>query len=136
MDREEGPGYAFIAGGVGITPLVSMLETMAGREDVRPVVLFYGSRTVEDLTLHAAIEALVPRLTLSVVYVIEQPAPDWTGEQGFINTDILRRHLPKQFHHFQFFVCGPPALMDVMEVDLPSLGVPADRIHAERFDMA
>jgi ferredoxin-NADP reductase len=32
-------------------------------------------------------------------------------------------------------VCGPPVLMDLMEVDLPSLGVPVDRVHAERFDM-
>ena len=135
MDREEGAGYGFIAGGVGITPLVSMLETMAGREDCRPTVLFYGARTEADLTLRAAIESLVPRLALKVVFVLEHGAPGWPGERGFINTDILRRHLPKNFVHFQFFICGPPALMDVMEADLPALGVPADRIHAERFDM-
>jgi predicted ferric reductase len=135
MDRDEGPGYAFIAGGVGITPIAAMLETMASREDLRPVVLFYGTRSVADLTLRATLEALAPRLTLKLVYVIEHPPPDWTGEGGFINTELLRRHLPKQFLHFQYFICGPPALMDILEVELPSLGIPADRIHAERFDM-
>jgi predicted ferric reductase len=134
-DREEGEGYAFIAGGVGITPFVSMLATMASRADIRPVTLFYGARTEEDLTLRAAIESLAPQLTLEVVYVIEHATPGWAGEHGFINTDILRRHLPKTFIHFQYFVCGPPALMDVMELDLTSMGVPADRIHAERFEM-
>ncbi len=135
MDREEGAGYVFIAGGVGITPVASMLETMASRGDSRPVVLFYGARTAEDLTLRAGLEALAPRLDLKIVYVIEHPAPAWTGEHGFINTDLLRRHLPKNVVHFQFFVCGPPVLMDLMEVVLPVLGVPADRLHAERFDM-
>jgi predicted ferric reductase len=135
MDREEGAGYVFIAGGVGITPVASMLETMASRGDSRPVVLFYGAKTVDDLTLRAGLEALAPRLDLRLVYVIEHPAPAWTGEHGFINTELLRRYLPKNFIHFQFFVCGPPVLMDLMEVELPALGVPVDRLHAERFDM-
>jgi predicted ferric reductase len=135
MDREEGAGYVFIAGGVGITPIVSMLETMASRGDSRPVVLVYGAKTAADLTLRAAIEALTPRLDLKVVYVLEHPGADWAGERGFINTELLRRHLPKNFVHFQCFVCGPPVLMDLMEVDLPSLGLPMDRLHAERFDM-
>jgi predicted ferric reductase len=135
MDREEGAGYLFIAGGVGITPIVSMLETMASRGDSRPVVLFYGAKTAADLTLRATLEALTPRLDLKVVYVLEHPAADWAGEHGFINTELLRRHLPKNLVHFQCFVCGPPVLMDLMEVDLPSLGVPVDRVHAERFDM-
>jgi len=135
MDREEGAGYVFVAGGVGITPIVSMLETMASREDSRPVVLFYGAKTLEDLTLRSSLEALVARLDLTMVFVIEHPGPAWTGEHGFINTELLRRHLPKNFVHFQFFVCGPPVLMDLMEAELPSLGVPVDRLHAERFDM-
>jgi ferredoxin-NADP reductase len=35
----------------------------------------------------------------------------------------------------QYFVCGPPPLMDAMDRLLPGLGIPADRIHAERFDL-
>ena len=48
---------------------------------------------------------------------------------------VLRRHLPHDHRRFQYFVCGPPPLMDAMERTLPSLGIPAERIHAERFDM-
>ncbi|MGA8893174.1 MAG: ferric reductase-like transmembrane domain-containing protein [Anaeromyxobacteraceae bacterium] len=135
IDRDEGPGFVLVAGGVGITPMVSILSTMASRGDLRPVVLFYGARGEEDLTLRGAVEALESRLALQVVYVLEHPPLGWTGEKGFIGTDVLRRHLPPQYRRFQFFTCGPPPLMDAMERALPSLGVPPERIHAERFDM-
>jgi predicted ferric reductase len=136
IDRAEGPGFALVAGGVGITPMVSMLETMAAREDLRPVVLFYGVRSEQDLTLRQQIEAVAPRLRLKKVYVLENAPEGWTGETGYITVDVLRRHLPPNHGRFQFFVCGPPVLMDAMERVIPSIGIPAERIHAERFDMA
>ena len=135
IDRDEGPGFILIAGGVGITPMVAMLSTMASRGDVRPVVLFYGARSEEDLTLRSTIEALASQVALRVVYVLEHPPQGWTGEKGFIGADVMRRHLPPGYRRFQFFTCGPPPLMDAMERVLPSLGVAPERIHAERFDM-
>ena len=135
IDRDEGPGFVLVAGGVGITPMVSILSTMASRGDVRPVVLFYGARTDEDLTLRETLEGLARRVALRIVYVLEHPPPAWKGEKGFIGADLLRRHLPPGYRRFQFFTCGPPPLMDAMERALPLLGVPPERIHAERFDM-
>ena len=58
IDRDEGPGFVLVAGGVGITPMVAILSTMASRGDVRPVLLFYGARAEEDLTLRSTVEAL------------------------------------------------------------------------------
>jgi predicted ferric reductase len=136
LDRMQGPGYAFLAGGVGITPLRSMLVTMAEREDVRPVVLFYGGRRAEDLTFHDELLALQKRMNLKVVYVVENPPPGWEGETGFISADVLRKHLPpKQYRRWQYFICGPAPMMDAMEKLLPAQGVPLEKIHTERFDM-
>lgn len=135
IDRDEGFGFVLVAGGVGITPMVAILSTMASRGDVRPVVLFYGARTEDDLTLRGTVEALASKLALRIVYVLEHPPEGWKGEKGFIGADVLGRHLPPQYRRFQFFTCGPPPLMDAMERALPSLGVPPERIHAERFDM-
>jgi predicted ferric reductase len=134
-DREEGPGYVLIGGGIGVAPLVSMLETLAGREDRRPVVLLYGTHRQEDLTLRDRIEALRTRIDLHVAYVLENPPPGWTGEAGYVDEAMLRRHLPRHHARLQYFVCGPPPLMDAMERVLPGLGIAAERIHAERFDM-
>jgi predicted ferric reductase len=136
LDREQGPGYAFLAGGVGITPLRSMLVTMAEREDVRPVVLFYAARAPEELIFREELLALQGRMSLKVVYVVGEPSPDWKGETGRITADVLRRHLPaKQYRRWQYFVCGPGPMMDAMEELLPELGVPPQNIHTERFDM-
>jgi predicted ferric reductase len=134
-DREEGPGYVLIGGGIGVAPLVSMIETLADREDRRPVLLLYGAHQEEDLTLRERIEGLRSRLDLRVVHVLESPPPGWTGDSGYIDEAVLRRHLPPHHRRFQYFVCGPAPLMDSMERTLPSLDIPADRIHAERFDM-
>jgi predicted ferric reductase len=135
MDREQGPGYVLIGGGVGITPLHAMLLAMAEREDVRPVILFYGTSTLDDLTFRDELEGLAKTMNLKVVVVLSKPPEGWTGETGYITADVLRRYLPKQYKRFQFFICGPTPLMDAMEKALPDLGVPADKIHTERFDM-
>ena len=134
-DREEGPGYVLVGGGSGVAPLVSMIETLAGRGDHRPVVLLYGAQREADLTFRERVERLRSRLDLSVAYVLEHPPPGWSGEAGYIDEAVLRRHLPQNHRRFQYFVCGPSPLMDSMESTLPSLDIPADRIHAERFDM-
>ena len=137
IDREEGAGYGLIGGGVGITPVYSMVLSMEARGDVRPVVLFYGANSENDLIFDEELRALDERMdTLTVVRVLARPSDAWTGERGFINAEILMRHLPDPlYRHFQYFVCGPNPLMDAMEAVLPSIGISADRVHTERFDM-
>jgi len=48
---------------------------------------------------------------------------------------VLRRNLPRQFRRFQYFVCGPPPLIDAMERVLPAIGIPWRMVHTERFDL-
>ena len=134
IDQHEGAGFCLIAGGVGIAPALSMLETLADRGDVRPVVLFAGNRTWDSIILRDRLDELTTRLNVSVVHVLEQPAPDWTGESGFIDADILARHLPAGFRRFQFLACGPTPMLAAVETMLVRIGAPADRIHTERFD--
>lgn len=132
-DLYEGPGFCLIAGGVGITPVVSILRTFADRGDRRPVLACIGNRREEEITFRAELHRLAGRLDLTVVHVLEQPPPGWTGETGRISTDVLRRHLPTGYRRWQFFVCGPDPMMDAMEDALVELRVPAPRVHTERF---
>jgi predicted ferric reductase len=134
-DQAQGPGYVLIGGGIGISPFRSMCETFADREDMRPVLLFYGCRDCESLTFREEFDSLSSRMNLKVIYVLEHPCPAWRGETGFITADVLRRNLPKQFRRFQYFVCGPKPLMNSMETLLPQIGVPWQLVHTERFDL-
>ena len=135
MDREQAMGYVFIGGGVGITPLYSMLQTMIEREDVRPVLLFYGGRHWEDLTFREELDELRNHLNLQVIYVLEDPPEGWQGETGYVTAEVLRRYLPKQYKRFVYFICGPDPMMDAMEEALPALGVPRENVQTERFAM-
>lgn len=134
IDQYEGAGFCLIAGGVGIAPALSMLETLADRGDVRPVVLLAGNRNWDSIIFRDRIAELTARLNVTVVHVLEEPPPDWTAEKGYLDADILARHLPVGYQRFQFFACGPNPMLDAVETALVRIGTPADRIHTERFD--
>jgi predicted ferric reductase len=138
MDRNQAMGYVLIAGGVGITPLYSMLQTMAGREDMRPVILFYGAGNPESLIFREQLLALESsgQLNLKFVPVIDKSHEGWEGETGFIDAALMKKYLPRQYQRFMYLICGPKPLMDAMEKVLPHLGVLPQNIITERFDMA
>ena len=135
MDRHDGPGFVFIGAGVGITPLMSMLRTMADRNDLRPCYLFFGNRKWEGVAFREKIEELKGRLNLEVVHVLSRPPEGWEGEEGRIEAAVLARHLPERYKRLQYFVCGPDQMMDAAEDALVHLGVPNRRVHSERFGM-
>jgi predicted ferric reductase len=135
MDQDEGPGFGFIAGGVGVTGLLSMLRTMADRGDVRPALLVYANGDWEGVAFRDEIERLERRVNLAVVHILERPPSGWIGETGYVTAEMLSRHLPRGYRRFQFFICGPGPMMDAAETALVELGVPAERVHTERFDM-
>jgi predicted ferric reductase len=133
-DRYQGPGFVFIAGGVGIAPLMSMLRTFATRGDSRPCYLFFGMKRIDEATFREEIDTLTTQLPLTLIYVVSDPQSDWTGERDFITVDTLRHHLPAEYQTLQYFICGPSVMQDAMEDALGDLGVPGERVHTERFN--
>ena len=133
-DAYQGPGYCLIAGGVGVTPMVSMLRAFAERDERRPVVVFIANKDWDDATFREELEEMTERLDVKVVHTISNPPPDWRGETGRIDAEMLRRHLPPRSERWQYFVCGPNPMMDAMEVALVAIGVAPELVHTERFD--
>lgn len=137
IDREEGAGFVLIGGGVGITPIYSMAQALAARGDVRPVFVFHGANDADELTFRDRLQALAAENdNITYVPVLVKGDGSDGSETGFITAEILRRYLPERlYRRFQYFICGPAPLMDAMEDIVPGIGVPADRVHTERFDM-
>ena len=133
-DQYEGPGFCLVAGGVGITPIMSMLRALAERADRRPIVVFVANRDWHDATFREELDDLAGRLDARIVHTVSNPAPGWSGETGRVDVEMLRRHLPPGSDRWQFFVCGPNAMMDAMEDALVAIGAATERIHTERFD--
>jgi predicted ferric reductase len=133
IDDNAADVYVCIAGGVGITPMVSMIRTLADRGDGRPVVLLYGSRDWESITFREELESLRERLNLTLIHVLEQPPSGWAGERGFINAEVFKRHLPPPYADHEYFICGPGVMMDAIEKTLSELDVPLWKYHSERY---
>jgi predicted ferric reductase len=132
--HNRAPGFVGIFGGIGITPWISMLRSLAARGDRRPLWLFYANRNLAEAVYRDEIDRLAARLNLTLVHVLEEAPEDWTGETGFVREDILDRHLPRmQRTDFHYFLCGPPPMTKAAERALHAFGVPAYRIHTEIF---
>ena len=137
IDRHPGAsGFVFIAGGVGIAPLIGMLRAMADRGDRRPLWLFYGNRNWERVVFREELDALAGTLDLTVVHVLGEPPADWRGETGFIDRDVLQRHLPPERADLHYLVCGPASMIRLSERSLDKLGIPLKQLHSEIFDIA
>jgi predicted ferric reductase len=138
VDRHEhAKGFVFIAGGIGITPLLSMLRTLADRGDQRKLVLLYANKNRETIAFYDELVELQTKLDLRVVHVLEAPPEGWQGERGFVNAEILNRHLPaeRDKNAYETFICGPKPMMDAVETALVKAGVFMGDFHSERFDM-
>jgi len=133
-DRHPFAGYVFIAGGVGITPVMSILRTFADRHELRPLLLFYGSKEWEEVTFREELELLQGQLNLQVVHVLAEPPQGWTGEQGFIDAEVMGRHLPEKRMDCEYFVCGPLPMQQGIKSALEQLGVPTEQVQSESFN--
>lgn len=140
VDRESSVPIVLIAGGIGITPLLSMLRGGLAAQPNRAVHLYYGVRHGAEHGFRKELEEVArlhPTFHLNVVY--SQPGPDDASGQDFqhaghVDVDILRRTLPAGRH--RFYVCGPPAMMASLIPALGQWGVLPDDIHHEAFGPA
>jgi len=136
IDRyPETSRIVFIPGGIGVTPIMSMMRSMADRGDKRPITLFYCNQEWDTLTFREEVEELRKRLNMQVILTIERPPLDWQGEKGFLNTTILNKYLPPEWKSkgTEVFLCGPAPMMNAVEKALLASGFEESQVHTERF---
>ena len=133
--------YLGIAGGSGITPILSIMKTVLAREPHSRFTLIYGNRTLQSTMFKEEIEDLknryLTRLVLHHVFSAEQT--DAPLNMGFVNREKLAEFLaaliPAQKID-EAFICGPFQMNDEAEAALLAGGVLPERIHVERFGVA
>ncbi|WP_302138906.1 ferredoxin reductase family protein [Halomonas alkalicola] len=134
-DAGNPSGAVLIAGGIGVTPVMSILRTFADRGESLPLWLIYANPTWEEATFREELDALAERLDLEVIHVLDEPPEGWQGERGKVDRELLSRCLPADDGRRDYFICGPDPLMDAAEGALIELGVAPTRLHSDRFDM-
>jgi predicted ferric reductase len=124
--------YLFIAGGIGITPFMSMLRYLRDMKMSKKIVLLWGNRFEREIAFREELtrmEAVNPGLR--VIHVISDE-PDWPGEKGFITAALIQKY-GGDLSRKEIFICGPPVMLDLMLKELQALNIPKERIHYERF---
>lgn len=124
-----------IMGGIGITPAMSMLQTIRDTGDSRKATLVYANESWDGITFRDELADLEKEIDLKVVHVLEEPPEDWEGETDFIDQDLLEKYLPDDPNSRIYYICGPGPMMDIAELALRDLGVNWDRIYTERFQI-
>ena len=127
----------FVAGGIGITPIIGMLRHMRDTHAERTVTLFYGNTSERDIAFRDEIAEMERAgvASLKVVHILSKPSESWRGERGRLDKDIVAKFCGPLFADRAFYICAP---WEVMNQTIPILrhgGVPPGRIHFERFSL-
>lgn len=118
----------FIAGGSGITPILSQLETMANEDFRAPVTLLYYVRSSSDVIAREKLEAVAaryPALSLKIIASNDGKTPRHLSEQDLESVPGLKAR--------QVYLCGPKGLMDLASEFLHKRGLSEDNIHSTFF---
>lgn len=130
---EEADSIVLIAGGVGITPMMSIARYLTEKEWQGEIHLVLGFRTEADLIFRDEVAALAARNpNLHVVTALTRPNRSWTGRQGRVDATLLAEVLPDVAAR-RAYICGPLTMMDSTKANLVALGMPQANIHMEAF---
>jgi alkene monooxygenase reductase len=125
-----------IAGGSGLAPMLSMLADLAAKANTRPLKLFFGVRTADDLfglERLGEIQRAMP--VLDVIPVLSHIWPaSWSGQTGMV-TDAVARLVPTAADH-DAYICGPPPCIDAAFPLLLRRGVRQRNIYVDVFTSA
>lgn len=126
----------FLAGGVGITPLMSMLRHAIEEEPTRPVTLFYSVRTMADIAFRDELQMLNRRHLQfrAIIAISDGPAGDEYCP-GRIDESLITTMAP-DVAHAVCLICGPPPMLEAMTTLLTQIGVPRGQINFEVFQAA
>ena len=129
-------GMVLIAGGIGLAPVMSILNTLADRGDKRPVYVFYGDFNEDTVLYGNEFEQLKPKLNLAFVQVLEKPKSEEYPYRGYITKEIMLEHLPQNYKELMYFVCGPALMLRAVEKHFDAMGIEDSQIHEENYTMA
>jgi len=126
---------AFLSGGIGITPLRSMLRYITDKNLAYDVVLIYGNSTPEEIVFKQELDEIqASNPLIRVEHVLSRPTVSdrWKGKRGYINKDLIVELLP-DYRGRLFYISGPPKMVISLEEQLTSLDIPGKQLKRDSF---
>lgn len=130
----EADSIVLISGGVGITPMMSIIRYLTEQSWAGDIFFIYTCRTLADFIFAdevAALERRNPKLRVAVT-ISQAEGTDWKGHRGRITKEWLTQTIPRLASR-RIHLCGPPPMMNSIKVILTELGVPSDQVKTELF---
>ena len=130
---DEARSIVLVGGGIGMTPLMSIVRTVDEMAQVTRLALVYSASSPDEMLFRREIEAIAVRNSrIRCVFTVTRGVPEtWDGHGGRIDADLLRAEGidPSAL----FFICGPPSMIQDVAAILTALGVPGSRVRYEQW---
>lgn len=126
---------AFLCGGIGITPMRSMLRYIVDKQLDYSVVLLYGNSIPEEIVFRQELDTIsAAHKGVRIEHVMSGPniPADWKGMTGLINKDLIAKSIPDYTGRL-FYVSGPPRMVLALEEQLSNLNLPDGQIKKDSF---
>jgi hypothetical protein len=137
LDPAEKGGVVLIGGGIGVTPMLSMLYTLVAQRSRREIWFFYSVRNSDEHIMRDSLRTIgLENPNVHIVVCYSRPNNDNVAgqhydEAGRASVELFKRLLPS--NNYDYYLCGPGAMMESLTRDLAAWGVPESRIHFETF---
>jgi glycine betaine catabolism B len=133
LPKDKTKKFAFIAGGIGVTPFCSMIQDMINRHEAPPVVMFYGNNSITEIAYADLLDRAERELGIKTVYaVVENAKLDTNMHHGFIDAALIQREMP-DFRERTFYISGPRSMVLGFQGVLKELGIARSQIKVDFF---
>lgn len=122
-----------LSGGIGITPLRSMIRYSTDEEMGASITLLYSNHYENNIPFKDDLDEMQMRNSnLKVILTITKPGPNWEGLTGRINREMIERYVP-DYSERVFYTSGPMPMVDAMRAILTDMGLPDTQLKQEYF---
>lgn len=132
LHKDESRPAVFLIGGIGITPVFSILKQANYEKLPHQLFLFYSNKRPEDAAFLKELQNLEKEnKNFKLIPTMTAPTP-WQGETGFITKEMIQKHI-KDLNSPIYYMSGPPAMVKAMRELLEKIGIQDDNIKFEEF---
>ncbi len=133
----DADSIVLIAGGVGITPMMSIARYLMDRSFPGDIYFLYGARSTEEFIFREELEYLQKRhANLHIAATMSRAeGTAWMGASGPVSKEFIARAVP-EIARRRVHLCGPPPMMEAVKAALAELGVPKEQVRTEAFGPA
>jgi ferredoxin-NADP reductase len=131
--RGEYEKIAMLSGGIGITPLRSMIKYCTDKSLPTDIVLFYSNRQEDDIPFADEFEAIKAKnRNFTIINTLTRPGPSWKGRVGRIDAKMIRQMMP-DYSERVFYTSGPQRMVDSMQLVLEEMRISVSQTRKEYF---